>query len=231
MNAFVPTASASAASASVASASAASALMRAAGVMPVVTLRDAAGAVRIARALLEGGLSAIEVTLRSDAALDAITAIRRELPALVVGAGTVLDAAQLHAAQAAGAQFIVTPGTPLTLADALAAATVPVVPGAATVSEILALAARGFDAVKLFPAEPLGGVAMLKALRGPLPGVGLCPTGGIVESQLPAYLAQPNVLCVGGSWLVRDDWVAAGDFDAIRQAARRAADAVMTARG
>ncbi|MEG3191473.1 bifunctional 4-hydroxy-2-oxoglutarate aldolase/2-dehydro-3-deoxy-phosphogluconate aldolase [Lysobacter sp. D1-1-M9] len=210
--------------------SAAAALLYRAGVMPVVTVRDADSAVRIARALIEGGLGAIEVTLRSDAALDAIAAIRREVPGMSVGAGTVLDAGQLQAAQDAGAQFVVTPGTPPVLAEALMAAAVPVVPGAASVSEILALAARGFDAVKLFPAEPLGGAAMVKALRGPLPAVGLCPTGGIVEAQLPDYLAQPNVLCVGGSWLVRDEWLAAGDFAAVRDVARRAAEALAAAR-
>ncbi|MBW3551061.1 MAG: bifunctional 4-hydroxy-2-oxoglutarate aldolase/2-dehydro-3-deoxy-phosphogluconate aldolase [Proteobacteria bacterium] len=211
--------------------SAAAALLYRAGVMPVVTVRDADSAVRIARALVQGGLGAIEVTLRSDAALDAIAAIRREVPGMSVGAGTVLDADQLQAAQDAGAQFVVTPGTPPVLAEALMAAAVPVVPGAASVSEILALTARGFDAVKLFPAESLGGAAMVRALRGPLPAVGLCPTGGIVETQLPDYLAQPNVLCVGGSWLVRDEWLAAGDFDAVRDAARRAADALAGARG
>lgn len=211
--------------------SAAAQLLRHAGVMPVVTVRHVAHAVPIARALVAGGLSAIEITLRSEAALAAMTAIRREVPALTVGAGTVLDAGQLKAAQDAGAQFIVTPGTPPALADALLKSQVPVVPGAATVSEMLALVARGFDAIKWFPAESLGGVAMLKALRGPLPGIGVCPTGGIVESQLPEYLAQPNVLCVGGSWLVRDEWVEAGDFDAIRDAARRAADALKIARG
>lgn len=206
-------------------------LLRHAGVMPVVTVRDVAHAVPVARALAEGGLHAMEITLRSDAALQAVTAIRREVPAISVGAGTVLDADQLKAAQDAGAQFIVTPGTSVALADALQKSQVPVVPGAATVSEILMLAARGHDAIKLFPAEPLGGVAMLKALLGPLPGIGVCPTGGIGESQLSDYLAQPNVLCVGGSWLVRDAWVEAGNFAAIRDAARRAVDAVKIARG
>ncbi|MDQ3617932.1 MAG: bifunctional 4-hydroxy-2-oxoglutarate aldolase/2-dehydro-3-deoxy-phosphogluconate aldolase [Pseudomonadota bacterium] len=214
-----------------ASHSTAAQLLRRAGVIPVVTIRDVSHALPIARAMVEGGLTAIEITLRSDVALAAIGAIRRDVPELCVGAGTVLDARQMKAAQDAGAQFIVTPGTPAALIDTLVQAQVPVVPGAATVSEILALAARGYDAVKLFPAEPLGGVAMLKALQGPLPAIGVCPTGGIQESQLADYLAQPNVLCVGGSWLVREEWLAAGDFDAIRDAARRAADAVKTARG
>jgi 2-dehydro-3-deoxyphosphogluconate aldolase / (4S)-4-hydroxy-2-oxoglutarate aldolase len=205
-------------------------LLHRAGVMPVVTVHDAASAVAIAQALSDGGLIALEVTLRSDAALDAIRAIRREVPAILVGAGTVLDARQLRAAQDAGAQFIVTPGTPPVLADALLDATVPVVPGAATVSELLALAARGFEAMKLFPAEPLGGVAMVKALDGPLPGIGLCPTGGIAEAQLADYLALPNVLCVGGSWLVRPAAIAGGDYASVREAARRAANVLIKAR-
>lgn len=209
--------------------SAAADLLRRAGVLPVVTVRDATSAVGIARALSEGGLIAIEVTLRSGAALDAIGAIRREVPAIHVGAGTVLDARQLQAAQDAGAQFVVTPGTPSALADALLGAAVPVVPGAATVSELLALAARGFDAMKLFPAEPLGGIAMVKALAGPLPGIGLCPTGGISEIQLADYLALPNVLCIGGSWLVRPD-AAAGGYASVREAAHRAANMLLKAR-
>lgn len=210
--------------------SAAATLLRRAGALPVVTMDSAASAIGIARALLEGGLRAVEVTLRSEAALDAIMAIRREVPGLVVGAGTVLSARQARAAQDAGAQFLVTPGTPAALADALMDATVPVIPGAATASEILALAARGFDAVKLFPAEPLGGIALVKALRGPLPDIGLCPTGGIVEAQLQDYLELPNILCVGGSWLVRPESVAGGDYVSVRDAAARAAKTLAAVR-
>lgn len=204
-------------------ASPAALLLRRAGVLPVVVITDIGDAVAIARALSEGGLSAIEVTLRSANALDAITAIRREVPTILVGAGTVVDGRQLGAAEDAGAQFVVTPGTPPVLADALLEARVPVIPGAATVSELLALQVRGFDAMKLFPAEPLGGVAMVNALAGPLPGIGLCPTGGIGEAQLADYLGLPNVLCVGGSWLVRRSAIAGGDYGAVRDAARRAA--------
>lgn len=203
-------------------ATAASDLLLATGVMPVITMEDAARAVGIARALTEGGLFAMEVTLRSAAALKAISAIRREVPALTVGAGTVLDARQLRAAQDAGAQFVVTSGTPASLADALMLAAVPVIPGAATTSEMMMLAERGFDALKLFPIEPLGGLSMVKAMAGPLPQVGLYPSGGIVEVQLPGYLAQPNVLCVGGSWLVRHESIAGGDYGSVRDAAQRA---------
>lgn len=202
--------------------SSASQLLRAAGVMPVVTVEDTTSAVGIARALVEGGLTAVEVALRSRAALDAIGAIRREVPAITVGAGTLLDARQLLAAQDAGAQFVATAGTPLALADALMRATIPAVPGAATAGEIMMLAERGFDAVKLFPVEPLGGIAIVRAFAGPLPHVGLCPTGGVVEAQLADYLAQPNVLCVGGSWLVRHASIAGGDYSSVRDAAQRA---------
>lgn len=208
----------------------ASILLRRAGVMPVVTVDDVASAVGIAQALTEGGLFALEVALRSDAALAAIDAIRRAVPTMVVGAGTVLDAMQLTAAQDAGAQFVVTPGTPPALADALLKATVPVIPGAATASELIALVALGFDAAKLFPVEPLGGIAMVQALRGPLPHMGLCPTGGIVEVQLADYLAQPNVLCVGGSWLVRHESIAGGDYVSVRDAAQRATDVLKAMR-
>ena len=203
-------------------ASAASDLLLVAGVMPVVTVEDTTSAVGIAHALTEGGVFAMEVALRSAAAFKAISAIRREVPALTVGAGTVLDARQLRAAQDAGAQFVATSGTPTSLADALMRATVPVIPGAATASEMMALAERGFDAVKLFPVEPLGGLSMVKAIVGPLPHVGLYPTGGIVEVQLPDYLVQPNVLCVGGSWLVRHESIAGGDYGSVRDAALRA---------
>lgn len=197
-------------------------LLRTAGVMPVVTVADSTSAVGIARALAEGGLVAMEVTLRSPAALEAIAAIRREVPAITVGAGTVLAAGQLLAAQDAGAQFVTTVGTPLSLADALLRATIPAVPGAATAGEITMLAERGFDAVKLFPAEPLGGLAIVRAFAGPLPHVGLYPAGGIVEAQLAQYLAQASVLCVGGSWLVRHESIAGGDYSSVRDAAHRA---------
>lgn len=205
-------------------------LLRRAGVLPVVTVRDDTSAVEIAQALSAGGLLALEVALRSDAALDAIAAIRRAVPAITVGAGTVLDLAQLQAAERAGAQFVVTPGTPPELADALARAKVPAIPGAATAGELIALAARGFDAAKLFPAEPLGGIAMVQALRGPLPHIGLCPTGGIVEAQLADYLEQPNVLCVGGSWLVRHQSIAGGDYSSVRDAASRASEILAASR-
>lgn len=201
-------------------------LLRATRVLPVVTVDSPAHGIDTARALLAGGISAIEVTLRTPGALDAIAAIRREVPEIALGAGTVLDAAQVAEARDAGAAFLVTPGTPPALAEALVASGLPAVPGAATASELIALAARGFRVAKLFPAAAIGGLALIRALKGPLPDLVFCPTGGIGENDAASYLAERNVAAVGGSWMVRPEWIAAGDFDAIRNAARRAKAAV-----
>lgn len=197
-------------------------LLRAARILPIVTADDAEQAVAVARALQAGGLGTIELTLRTPAALAAIAAIKRALPSVVVGAGTVLDAAQLGAAEAAGADFIVTPGVSRTMLDVLAGCALPVVPGAATPSELLDLRERGFRLAKLFPASAVGGIALLKALQGPLPDLMFCPTGGIGENDAADYLALGNVACVGGSWMVPRDSLQAGDWDAIRACAERA---------
>lgn len=196
------------------------ALLQAAGVLPVVTVASTAEALQLADALAAGGLHTIELTLRTPVALEALAVLKRERPQLVVGAGTVLDAKQLRQALAAGADFIVTPGTPDALAQSLAEAPIPVIPGAATATELLALATRGFRVCKLFPAASLGGIGMVRALAGPLQGVVLCPTGGIGEADVAAYLAQPNVACVGGSWMLDPRWLAAGDFDRVTASAR-----------
>jgi 2-dehydro-3-deoxyphosphogluconate aldolase/(4S)-4-hydroxy-2-oxoglutarate aldolase len=198
------------------------ALLLAAGVLPVVTVETVAQAIAIGTALKRGGLTAIEVTLRSEVAMQALSALKRELPDLAIGAGTVLTPRQAQAAHDLGADFLVTPGTPAKLAAFLADLTVPVVPGAATATEIVALMDLGFDVVKLFPAASVGAVAMVKSLAGPFPGLGLCPTGGIGEEDAADYLRQPNVLCVGGSWMVSAQWVAAGHFGQIESSARRA---------
>lgn len=191
--------------------------------VPVLTIESAEQAVPLARALAAGGLSMIEVTLRTAAALDAMRAIIAELPQMMVGAGTITTAADVLAAQDAGARFLVSPGTPAALADALAAATVPALPGCATVSEAMALAARGFKLLKFFPAEASGGIAWLKAVAEPLPGIKFCPTGGITPSNARDYLALPNVVAVGGSWAAPKDAVASGDFARITTVAREAA--------
>jgi 2-dehydro-3-deoxyphosphogluconate aldolase/(4S)-4-hydroxy-2-oxoglutarate aldolase len=197
-------------------------LLRATRVLPVVTVDSAEQGVATARALLAGGLTAIEVTLRTPAALDAIAAIKREVPGIVLGAGTVLAQTQIDAAIAAGATFLVTPGTPPWLAERLVACGLPVVPGAATPSEMIALAALGFRVAKLFPAAAIGGVALIRALQGPLPGLLLCPTGGIGEADAPTYLAQKNVVAIGGSWMVPREWLVQGKFDAVVEASRKA---------
>ena len=199
------------------------ALLRRAPVIPVYTPADAAEAVQVARALQRGGLPVVEVTLRTPAALDAIRAIAAEVPDMVVAAGTVLDAAQLAAARQAGARFAVSPGaTPRLLAaardDGLA-----LLPGVATASELMAALEAGLDTFKFFPAVPAGGVAMLQALGGPFPQARFCPTGGITPASAPDFLAQPNVLCIGGSWLTPRGLLAQNDWPAIEHLARATA--------
>lgn len=202
------------------------ALLRAARVLPVVTVDSPAQGVATAHALLDGGLTAIEVTLRTPAALDAIRAIAREVPGIALGAGTVLSVAQIVAARDAGAAFLVTPGTPIALAEALAASGMPAVPGAATPGELIALAALGFRVAKLFPAAVIGGLALVRALQGPLGDLLLCPTGGIGEDDAAGYLVQKNVVAVGGSWMVKPEWLRGGRFDEVREASRRIVAAV-----
>ncbi|WP_367574572.1 bifunctional 4-hydroxy-2-oxoglutarate aldolase/2-dehydro-3-deoxy-phosphogluconate aldolase [Streptomyces griseoaurantiacus] len=192
-------------------------------VLPVVVVDDAADAVPLARALVAGGLPAIEVTLRTPAALDAIRAVAEAVPEAVVGAGTVLTPAQVTRCVEAGARFLVSPGWTETLLAAMTASGVPFLPGVSTASEVVALLERGVTEMKFFPAEAAGGTAYLKSLAGPLPGVRFCPTGGIGPGTAPAYLALPNVGCVGGSWMVPADAVAAGDWARVERLAREAA--------
>lgn len=180
-------------------------LLRGIGIMPILTVASVDQAIAQADALSRGGLRGIEVTLRTPAALDAITALKRALPELSVGAGTVLTPEQLTAAESAGADFIVTPGTTATLREALAASLLPIVPGAATPSEVMALSELGFRVAKLFPASAVGGLAMLKALQGPLADFQFCPTGGLTEADASDYLALKNVACIGGSWMLAND--------------------------
>jgi 2-dehydro-3-deoxyphosphogluconate aldolase/(4S)-4-hydroxy-2-oxoglutarate aldolase len=170
-------------------------------VIPVVVLDDADLAVPMARALAAGGVRIVEVTLRTPAALEAIRRIAAEVPETLVGAGTVTAPAHALAAAEAGAAFLVTPGTTDAVLDAAEGTGLPVLPGAATVSEAMRLAERGYTALKFFPAEAAGGVPFLRSVAGPLPGLTFCPTGGITPQTAPAYLALPNVACVGGSWL------------------------------
>ena len=192
-------------------------------VIPVLTIERAADAAPLARALVAGGLPVIEVTLRTKAALEAIRAIAAEVPDCIVGVGTVLRAADITAAIGAGAKYLVSPGTPSELAAALADCGIPVLPGCATVSEAMALGARGFKVLKFFPAEASGGTAWLKSIAAPLPELKFCPTGGIDSRNIATYLACPNVLAVGGSWVAPKDAIASADWSRITQLARQAA--------
>ncbi|MET9370553.1 bifunctional 4-hydroxy-2-oxoglutarate aldolase/2-dehydro-3-deoxy-phosphogluconate aldolase [Streptomyces griseoflavus] len=192
-------------------------------VLPVVVIDDAADAVPLARALVTGGLPAIEVTLRTPAALDAIRAIAREVPEAVVGAGTLITPEQVDAVVAAGARFLVSPGWTDVLLDAMRASGVPFLPGVSTTSEVVALLERGVREMKFFPAQAAGGTAYLKSLAGPLPQARFCPTGGVGPGSAPDYLALPNVGCVGGSWMLPADAVAARDWARIEGLAREAA--------
>lgn len=198
-------------------------LLRDAGILPVITVDSVDQGRRIAGALLDGGLTALELTLRTPAALDTLAALKKDLPDIVIGAGTVLDETHIRQSIDAGADFLVTPGTPPALAQALARAPIPVVPGGATPTEFMALLAQGFRCCKLFPASAVGGLSMLKGLAGPLGGLKLCPTGGITEANAGEFLAQPNVLCIGGSWMVPKNWLKAGEWDKVEASAAKAA--------
>ncbi|MBB5933268.1 bifunctional 4-hydroxy-2-oxoglutarate aldolase/2-dehydro-3-deoxy-phosphogluconate aldolase [Streptomyces zagrosensis] len=191
-------------------------------VIPVVVIDDAADAVPLARALVAGGLPAIEVTLRTAVAPDAIRAIAAEVPGAVVGAGTVLTPDDVRTAQAAGAQFLVSPGWTERLLDALQGSGLPFLPGVSTASEVLGLLDRGVREMKFFPAQAAGGAAYLRALSAPLPQARFCPTGGIGLASAPTYLALPNVGCVGGSWMLPTDALRARDWARVESLAREA---------
>jgi len=191
-------------------------------VMPVVVIDDPAKAVPMARALVAGGIRAIEITLRTPRALEAVRAIAAEVPEAIPGVGTVLNAADLAAAADAGARFAISPGaTPALLAAAQATA-LPYIPAVATASELMAAMEAGCSVCKFFPAAQAGGVEALKALFGPFPAARFCPTGGIDAASAPAYLALPNVVCVGGSWIVPRAALDGGDFATIERLARAA---------
>lgn len=192
-------------------------------VVPVLIIKDAESAVPLARALVAGGLKAIEITMRTDAALETVRRVADEVEGAVVGAGTILNAAHFEAAVAAGSQFIVSPGTTQELLDAARGSDIPLLPGAATASEVMALREEGYQVLKFFPAEQAGGAAYLKALSSPLAGTLFCPTGGISLKNAKDYLSLPNVVCVGGSWVAPKELVAAGDWAGITKLAAEAA--------
>lgn len=194
-------------------------------VIPVVVVHDAADAVPIARALVEGGLPVIELTLRTPAALEAIKRIADEVPEILVGAGTVVDSAQPKQAAANGARFLVSPGSTPALRAAMRDSGLPHLPGVSTVSEVLTLLEEGYTELKFFPAEQAGGAKYLRAIHSPVPAARFCPTGGITPANMGDYLASPNVGCVGGSWLTPADVVERQDWATVAQLARTAKSA------
>lgn len=191
-------------------------------VIPVVTVRDAADAVPLARALVAGGLRVIEITLRTDAGLDAIRAVAAEVPEIATGSGTVLNGRDLDASIAAGATFAVSPGLTPDLLKAGAASSVPYLPGAATAAELMMGLEAGIDCFKFFPAAQMG-ASILKSFAGPFPNVAFCATGGVTMDNADEFLSLPNVLCVGATWVVPEAAVTAGDWAAVEANARRAA--------
>ncbi|MDB6178078.1 bifunctional 4-hydroxy-2-oxoglutarate aldolase/2-dehydro-3-deoxy-phosphogluconate aldolase [Paracoccus sp. Z330] len=191
-------------------------------VVPVIVIKDAAKAQDLARSLVNGGLPVLEVTLRSDAALDAIKAMS-SVEGGQVGAGTVLTPDDAKRAKDAGAKFAVSPGLTDQLIAACEDLALPLLPGAVTASEVMRAADAGFDMLKFFPAEAAGGAPALKSLAGPLPKISFCPTGGVSPDNARSYLSLPNVVCVGGSWIVTDADVSAGNWSAIEDRARIAA--------
>lgn len=199
------------------------AALRLAPVVAVVVIDDLAAAVPLAKALVAGGIRAIEITLRTACALDAIRAVANEVEGAVVGSGTVLTPADLLASEKAGAKFAVSPGSTSVLVDAAADSALPWLPAAATGSEAMNLFERGYRFLKFFPAVPAGGVSLLKAWAAPLPGIKFCPTGGVTPSNAPDFLSSPNVVCVGGSWLSPKDLLKGSDWKKVEELARAAA--------
>jgi 2-dehydro-3-deoxyphosphogluconate aldolase/(4S)-4-hydroxy-2-oxoglutarate aldolase len=192
-------------------------------VIPVVTIDEPRHAVPLARALVDGGIRIIELTLRTESALKSLRMIADEVPDIQVGAGTILSPAQADAAVDAGAAFLVSPGVTDALLDHMLPMDVPLLPGVATVGEVMAVLERGINTMKFFPAGPAGGPSYLAAIGAPIPHVQFCPTGGISLKSAPDYLALPNVSCVGGSWLTPKAAVEAEDWTAITGLAREAA--------
>jgi 2-dehydro-3-deoxyphosphogluconate aldolase/(4S)-4-hydroxy-2-oxoglutarate aldolase len=191
------------------------ALFKAARVVPVLTIERTKDAVPLARALVKGGIRTLEVTLRTAVAADAAKAIMTEVPDAIVGIGTILSASDLARAEALGAKFGISPGATPELLKAAADSALPFAPGIATASELMQALAHGFDLVKFFPAEPSGGIKALRALAGPFSQARFCPTGGIGEANAPAWLAEPNVVAVGGSWLCPPAEIRSGNWTGI----------------
>ncbi len=197
-------------------------ILRQARVLPVLEINNLDEAVPLARALAAGGLTVLEVTLRTDVAVEAIRWIAAEVPEVMVGAGTITRPSDFQRIRRAGARFAVSPGFTRELAEAAQSVEIPFLPGVMTPTEAMTASEQGFDTLKLFPAEPAGGVGLLKAINGPLPELAFCPTGGLRASNFRDYLALPNVLCVGGSWVAPAAEVAAANWTRITELARDA---------
>jgi 2-dehydro-3-deoxyphosphogluconate aldolase/(4S)-4-hydroxy-2-oxoglutarate aldolase len=203
-------------------------LLRKAVIIPVVTIDRMADAVPLAEALVAGGIHAIEITLRTPVAFEAARAIMREVPSTIVGIGTILTREDLGRARDLGAAFALSPGTTPALLEAAAETDLAFVPGVQTASEVMAAMAAGFEILKFFPAVPAGGIAGLRALAGPFPKAGFCPTGGIGEKDLSAWLSEPNVLAVGGSWIAPAKDIAAGSWPEITARAAQVSKLIKT---
>ena len=199
------------------------------GVVPVVVLEDAKDAVPLATALVEGGLPCAEVTFRTEAAEESIRLMTEQFPEMLVGAGTVLTVEQVDAAVRAGAKFIVSPGFDAEIVDYCLKNEIPVFPGCISPSEVAQAVKRGLKVVKFFPAEPAGGISMIKAMAAPYTGLKFMPTGGINAKNLGEYLSSDKIVCCGGSWMVKGKLVKTGEFNKIRQLteeARRLVDSI-----
>lgn len=201
------------------------------GVVPVVVLEDVKDAIPLAEALVEGGLPCAEVTFRTEAAEESIRLMAEQFPDMLVGAGTVLTKEQVDAAAAAGAKFIVSPGFDPEIVDYCLEKEIPVYPGCVSPSEVAQAVKRGLKVVKFFPAEPAGGLPMIKAMAAPYVGLKFMPTGGINAKNLEEYLSCDKIICCGGSWMVKGELVKAGEFDKIRELVKEAVEIVKESRG
>lgn len=190
-------------------------LLKGTAVIPVLEVANISDAKPLAHALVKGGIKVAELTRRTPVALDAMKAMQDAEPGLTVGMGSILNEQMVAETVEAGAAFLVSPGTPETLAKSLKQSGLPCLPGVSTVTEALAIMAHGFTAAKFFPAEAAGGIPYLKALSGPVKNLSFCPTGGIGKDDVSRYLALKNVMCVGGSWIATKDMIASGDWQAV----------------
>lgn len=197
-------------------------IVAATSVMPVMVIDRIDDAVPLAQALVEGGIRVLEITLRTEAGLEAVKRIRQEVPGAIVGVGTISSPQLLEASIEAGAAFGVSPGTPPTLLKAIVASGLPFFPGVATMTEVMQVMEAGLTVMKFFPAVAAGGVKMLESFAGPFPQVEFCPTGGINAANAPEFFKLKNVVCVGGSWLTPKNLIANGDWAGITRLAQEA---------